>query len=1458
MSAEGETTTTTFDENHHVSEAVHGVAPHGETYDAFVNPYKVHAKEDDDDASVGDDSDEELHEKKILPVADEHGKALHYPGEDEAEPLKESSKGGEPPKERSHSVIGSAIESIKYLYSTALLIFSVAIVMGAMFSSQTVGTSTMGIPPVVAFFVFWFLICWLAMMEGGQGALVGLQPIDKALYAESHPRSLKNTTLAHKGDNMERFIVGRQFLVVLVVFLANMMASATAGADLFGLPQGVSAVFLDSNVALILTTIMLGQLTSQVNAANCMLDFINNYFMLFTTYLSLAIEMSGLLHAVYLVQIIFSKITGKAIESNEPPRSGASKALFWGRVLLSLLVLGYAFAVTLAALFQGKTTMWPGIPSAVSVVVFFVLMCFVGMMEGMQIALFAVVNLPEEELKNHPLAHKTCQLTFRDQNLQAFLIGRQICAATGMFVVARITTLNVVVGDGNIFGVSDGLQSFFNTGLLGAVITTIVASLAWRIIASSFPVAFLSNPLVYVFIRLCLLLEKSGVCSASWVLARYHKPLVGYQPDEVYLEGATPHTSEPVTRRDKDIDRLVTIFKFLYSTALLVFAVIIVMAALFTNQTMATSEMGVPAAAAFFIFWFLICWLAMMEGGQGALVGLQPIAKERYAESHPRTLKNTTLAHKGDNMERFIIGRQFLVVLVVFISNLMASGIKGASVLGLPALVNDIFLGTGIALILVTIMIGQLTSQVNAANCMLDFLNNYFMLFSTYMSLFIEMTGLLHSVYLVQLVFSKITGKSIDSKEEPRNALQKLLFWLRVLLSLVVLGFAFAVTLAALFQGKTTMWAGVPPAVSVIVFFILMCFVGMMEGMQIALFAVVNLPEEELKSYPIAYANCELTFRDQNLQAFLIGRQICAATGMFIVARITTLNVVVGDGNIFGVSDGLQSFFNTGLLGAVITTIVASLAWRIIASSFPVAFLSNPLIYLIIRLCLLLEASGVCSAAWVLGRFNKLLVGFQPDEVYLEGAEPSGKKPVTRRDKDIDVTLTVVKYGYSLGLLIFSVCVVMAAIFTNQTKLSSMTHSVVAFLLMWFLILWLAIMEGGQGCLVGLQPIDKELYAESHPVSLKNTKLAHKGDNMERFIVGRQFLVVLVVFVANLCGAALPGTQVLGLSSTVTEIFVSSGVGLILMTIILGQLTSQVNAANCMLDFINNYFMLFTTYLSLAIEFSGLLHAVYLVQIVFSKITGSPIDSNEPPRNGRSKSLFWGRVLLSLLILGYAFAVTLAALFQGKTTMWTGVPPAISVVVFFVLMCFVGMMEGMQIALFAVVNLPEEELKNYPLAQKTCQLAFSGKNLQAFLIGRQICAATGMFVVARITTLNVTVGDGNIFGVSNGLQAFFNTGLLGAVITTIVASLAWRIIASSFPVAFLSNPLVYIFIRLCLLLEATGICSAAWLLALIHKQIVGYELDEVYIGTSEERAAAAKDGKDLELDDESITEEVQA
>lgn len=443
------------------------------------------------------------------------------------------------------TTLTKGLEYIKYIYSMILLLTCVILVMACIFQKQsTAADSNYQIPPLAAFFIFWFLILWLATMEGGQGCLVGLQTVDKRKYAHSHPRTFKNTTLAHRGNNMERFIIGRQFLVVLVIFLINLCGSALADADPLGLPSIINAIFLENGVAMMITTIVIGQLTSQVNAAVCMLDFINNYFMLFTTYVSLALEFSGVLHCVYLVQIGFAHISGKPIESNELPRNGVQSLFFWVRVVMSSLILGGALAVTLRSLSMGYSGMWDGVPTWASILLFFVLMSLVGLMDGMQIAAFALINMPKEELERSAVANANCQLIFSGQNLLAFLIGRQIFVASLMFIVARIASLSVPEEEDNLFGVGDELQKFFDTGLLGAVVLTIIGSLAWRIVASSFPLAFMSNPVIYVIIRICLFLEASGICSASWVLARIHKAVVNYQPDDLYLSGTVPPEPE--------------------------------------------------------------------------------------------------------------------------------------------------------------------------------------------------------------------------------------------------------------------------------------------------------------------------------------------------------------------------------------------------------------------------------------------------------------------------------------------------------------------------------------------------------------------------------------------------------------------------------------------------------------------------------------------------------------------------------------------------------------------------------------------------------------------------------------------------------------------------------------------------------------------------------------------------
>jgi len=439
----------------------------------------------------------------------------------------------------------------------------------------------------------------------------------------------------------------------------------------------------------------------------------------------------------------------------------------------------------------------------------------------------------------------------------------------------------------------------------------------------------------------------------------------------------------------------------------------------------------------------------------------------------------------------------------------------------------------------------------------------------------------------------------------------------------------------------------------------------------------------------------------------------------------------------------------------------------------------------------------------------------------------------------------------------------MAVIIDGNTKIASETHPGACIVILWAALIWLSMVEGGQASLVGLPPVDMSLYEDSHATTYRIMKIVNKGDNLDRYLMGRQFLVLALVFVENLCGDPLDkSASVLGMPEIVNKIFLQTGLALFFMTAMIAKISAQVNASRCMLEYVNNLFGLFTLQVSRLIEASGLLHCCYLAQIFFAWAAGQPLETTEPPRTPVQQLFFWGRVLVSSAILAFSFAVTLSALFHGQTTMWAGVPSGVAVVLFFVFMAIVGMLEGMQIAFFAVARMTEEERAKSYWAKRTCDVLFEGdaRNLPGFMVGRQMCVTLCFFIIARVTTIELEPGEPNIFGVSDGVQALFDTGLLGALITTIVASITWQLVASAFPMAFLSTPITFVLLKFCLFLEWTGLCQGAWVVAMIHRKCAGFKRDEVYIGTAEERAAlkaqASKDaGADPTKKSDAVDEE---
>jgi hypothetical protein len=86
----------------------------------------------------------------------------------------------------------------------------------------------------------------------------------------------------------------------------------------------------------------------------------------------------------------------------------------------------------------------------------------------------------------------------------------------------------------------------------------------------------------------------------------------------------------------------------------------------------------------------------------------------------------------------------------------------------------------------------------------------------------------------------------------------------------------------------------------------------------------------------------------------------------------------------------------------------------------------------------------------------------------------------------------------------------------------------------------------------------KIILRYSHPVTYKNGTLAFKGNNHDRYLMGCQFMVLMVVFVVNQCGQPLdPKVNVLGMPNGVKFVFFDIGLGMIVFTCVFGQLWSQ-------------------------------------------------------------------------------------------------------------------------------------------------------------------------------------------------------------------------------------------------------------------------------------------------------------
>merc|ERR1719471_1117195 len=145
-----------------------------------------------------------------------------------------------------------------------------------------------------------------------------------------------------------------------------------------------------------------------------------------------------------------------------------------------------------------------------------------------------------------------------------------------------------------------------------------------------------------------------------------------------------------------------------------------------------------------------------------------------------------------------------------------------------------------------------------------------------------------------------------------------------------------------------------------------------------------------------------------------------------------------------------------------------------------------------------------------------------------------------------------------------------------------------------------------------------------------------------------------------------------------------------------------------------------------------------------------------------------------------------------------------------------------------------------PLAHRVAELALRGRNMSAFLVGRQFLTAMNMVLLARVTSY--AGADGELLpGGDWGMGTFFNEfflqwGFLGAILVVNVAQLASQVTASIFPVAVINNHFMYWLLVLMLFIETAGIVNACWPLCYFIERIFDMDPDPPLV----ERKTAAE------------------
>ena len=406
-------------------------------------------------------------------------------------------------------------------------------------------------------------------------------------------------------------------------------------------------------------------------------------------------------------------------------------------ILSSALTLTYVVYI-LWGIFDGQAVL--PVPAPVSFLIFCFCMTLVAYLEGLQVAILAVEKYsPDNMRETHPRAYKLIKSVREGNNVERFLIGRQFFTIFVMTMIAQVTSFPNI----SSLGINPIVWFIFvQTGLPAALVVTTIGSLQPQLLAARDPWKFLDLYGCNAVLQLCYGLELSGICTHfAWLL-------IGILRRTIFITDAKPRSHEE--EKTPGYYALEG-FKYVLSTAVLLTYCSYIMWGIWTGQAI----LPVPFVVVFIIYCCCICCLSYLEGVQVAILVAEEMDLTSYADSHPRACALMSRANFEKNVRRFLIGRQFLVIFVVFLIN-QCTIFPEISQLGIPSAVWFIFIQLGLPTALNVLCFAQLPAQLLGNQDPMMYMNRIGPRTTLEVCIFAEMTGVAHFSWVVSS-FSKAT-----------------------------------------------------------------------------------------------------------------------------------------------------------------------------------------------------------------------------------------------------------------------------------------------------------------------------------------------------------------------------------------------------------------------------------------------------------------------------------------------------------------------------------------------------------------------------------------------------------------------------------------------------------------------------------------------------------------------------